>query len=39
MTMPINSFQGILDLLERNPTLRYQLRAHILTLELLQLPA
>ena len=39
MTMPINSFQDILDVLEQNPALRDQLRTHILTQELLQLPA
>ena len=39
MTTPVNSFQDILDALERNPALRDQLRSHILTEELLQLPA
>ena len=39
MTTPVNTFQDILDALERNPALREQLRSHILTEELLQLPA
>ena len=39
MTTPINTFQDILDALERDPTLRQALRAHILTEELIQLPA
>ena len=39
MTSPINSFQDILDALEQSPALRDQLRRHILTEELLQLPA
>ena len=39
MTTPVDSFQDILDALERNPALRDQLRSHILTEELLQLPA
>ena len=39
MTAPVNSFQDILDVLEQNPELRSQLRIHILTEELLQLPA
>ena len=39
MTTPINSFQDILDALEGNPTLKDQLRRHVLTEELLQLPA
>ena len=38
MTSPINSFQDILDALEQSPALRDQLRRHILTEELLQLP-
>ena len=39
MTTPVNTFQDILDALEKNPTLRDQLRGYILTEELLQLPA
>ena len=39
MTSPINSFQDILDALEKNPSLRDPLRRHILTEELLHLPA
>ena len=39
MTTPLNSFQDILDALESNPTLKDQLRRHVLTEELLQLPA
>ena len=39
MTTPINTFQDILDALERDPTLRDELRRHILGDELLQLPA
>jgi len=39
MSTPINTFQDIMDALERNPELRRQLREHILTEELLQLPA
>ena len=35
----INTFQDILDALEQDPALREQLRRHILTEELLQLPA
>ena len=35
----INTFQDILDSLEQDPALREQLRRHILTDELLQLPA
>ena len=35
----INTFQDILDALEQDPALREQLRWHILTDELLQLPA
>ena len=38
-TPPINNFQDILDTMERNPALRDQMRIHILTQELLQLPA
>ena len=39
MTTPINNFQDILDALERDPALRDALRRHILSEELLQLPA
>ena len=40
MTMtPINTFQDILDAMDQNPALRDALRRHILTEELLQLPA
>ena len=39
MTIPVNTFQDILDALEQNPALRDQLRSYILTEELLQLPA
>ena len=39
MTIPVNTFQDILSALEQNPDLRDQLRTHILTEELLQLPA
>ena len=39
MTSPISSFQDILDALDQDPSLRDQLRRHILTEELLQLPA
>ena len=39
MTPPINSFQDILDALQQDPALRDQLRTHILTEELIQLPA
>ena len=39
MTTQVNSFQDILDALEQNPELRSQIRLHILTEELLQLPA
>ena len=39
MTIPITSFDDILDALDRDPALRDQLRRHILTEELLQLPA
>ena len=39
MTTPVNTFQDILDAMEREPTLRDTLRRHILTEELIQLPA
>ena len=39
MTTPINTFQDIIDALERDPALKLQIRQHILTEELLQLPA
>ena len=39
MTQPINTFQDILDALERDPELRKQLKQHILTEDLLNLPA
>lgn len=39
MTTPINTFQDILDAMERNPELRDALRRHILTDGLLELPA
>ena len=39
MTTPINTFQDILDAMERNPELRDALRRHILTDDLLELPA
>ena len=39
MSMPINSFQDILEAMERDPALRDALRRHILTNELLQVPA
>ena len=39
MSIPISSFQDILDAMERNPALRDALRRHILTDELLQVPA
>ena len=39
MTMPVNTFQDILDAMEQNSVLRDQLRSYILTEELLQLPA
>ena len=39
MTTPINTFQDILDAIEREPALRDELRRHILGEELLQLPA
>ena len=38
-TPPINNFQDILDAMEQNPALRNQMRTHILTQELMQLPA
>ena len=38
MTTPINTFEDILDAMERNPALRDALRRHILTDELLQMP-
>ena len=39
MTTPITTFQDIIDALERDPELRNQIRQHILTEALLQLPA
>lgn len=39
MTTPVNTFQDILDALEKEPALREQFRSYILTEELLQLPA
>ena len=39
MTIPINTFQDILDALEREPSLRDELRRHLLGDDLLQLPA
>ena len=39
MTTPINTFQDILEAIERDPALRDELRRHILGDELLQLPA
>jgi tetrahydromethanopterin S-methyltransferase subunit G len=39
MTTPIHNFQDILDAMERDPALRDALRSHILTEELIQLPA
>ena len=39
MTTPINTFQDILDAIERHPALLDALRRHILTDELLELPA
>ena len=39
MTMPINNFQDILDAMGRDPALREAMRRHILTDELLQVPA
>ena len=38
MTTPINTFEDILDALERDPALRDTLRRHILTDEFLQMP-
>ena len=38
MTTPINTFENILDAMERDPALRDALRRHILTDELLQMP-
>ena len=38
MTTPINTFEDILDAMERDPALRDALRRHILTDELLQVP-
>ena len=38
MTTPINTFEDILDAMERDPALRDTLRRHILTDELLQIP-
>ena len=38
MTTPINTFEEILEALERDPALREALRRHILTDELLQMP-
>ena len=38
MTTPINTFEDILDAMERDPALRDNLRRHILTDELLQMP-
>ena len=39
MTTPINAFQDILNAMERDPALRDALRRHILTDDLLELPA
>ena len=39
MTTPVNSFQDILDAMERDPALRDALRRYILTDEVLALPA
>ena len=39
MTTPITTFQDVIDALERDPTLRSQIKQHILTEALLQLPA
>lgn len=39
MTTPINNFQDILDAMDRDPALRDALRRHILTDELMQVPA
>ena len=38
MTTPINTFEEILEALERDPALKEALRRHILTDELLQMP-
>ena len=38
MTTPINTFEDILEAMERDPALRDTLRRHILTDELLQMP-
>ena len=38
MTTPINTFEDILDAMERDPALRDTLRRHILTDELMQMP-
>ena len=38
MTTPINTFEDILDAMERDPALRDALRRHVLTDELLQVP-
>ena len=38
MTTPINTFEDMLDAMERDPALRDALRRHILTDELLQMP-
>ena len=38
MTTPINTFEDMLDAMERDPALRDTLRRHILTDELLQMP-
>ena len=38
MTTPINTFEDILDAMERDPALRDTLRRHVLTDELLQMP-
>ena len=39
MTTPINTFEEILEALERDPVLKEALRRHILTDELLQMPS
>ena len=38
-TPPLNNFQDFLDAMEQNPALRDQVRNHVLTQELMQLPA
>ncbi len=38
MTTPINTFQDILDAMQREPALRDELRRHLLTDDLLQVP-